>query len=218
MEGNLIIPDNPIGMVIFAHGSGSGKASERNQLVSRKLNENNIATLLFDLLANEEQESDRRLSNIITQVPGATFNKFNISLLTERLSMATEWVMNYPKESNMKVAYFASSTGAVAALTCATKFDVGSIIIRSGRTDLLDDDLLSQIVSPCLLIVGSKEKTLININKKTIKKLIKAEKKELHIVPNASHLLDEEGSLETVSNISTEWLKNYFRPLINPLS
>lgn len=218
VEGNMVIPDNQVGIVIFAHGSGSGKESPRNQLVSEKLNENNIGTLLFDLLSKEEQECDRRLGNIITQVSGATLNKFNISLLTERLSMVTEWVMNYPKERNLKVAYFASSTGAAAALTCATKFHLRSVIIRSGRTDLIDSDLLPQIVSPCLFFVGSKDKRVININKKTIKKLINAEKKELNIVPNASHLFEEKGSMETVANISAEWLKNYFRPLIHSLS
>jgi len=218
VEGNMVIPDNQVGIVIFAHGSGSSKESPRNQLVSEKLNENSIGTLQFDLLSKEEQECDKRLGNIITQVPGATLNKFNISLLSERLSMVTEWVMNYHKERNFKVAYFASSTGAAAALACATKFHVRSVIIRSGRTDLIDSDLLPQIVSPCLLFVGSKDKRVININKQTIKKLINAEKKELNIVPNASHLFEEKGSMETVANISAEWLKNYFRPLIHSLS
>jgi putative phosphoribosyl transferase len=110
----------------------------------------------------------------------------------------------------LKVAYFASSTGAAAALTCATKFHVRSVIIRSGRTDLIDRDLLPQIVSPCLFFVGSKDKRLININKQTIKKLINVEKKELNIVPNASHLFEEKGSMETVANISVEWLKKLF--------
>jgi putative phosphoribosyl transferase len=218
VEGNLVIPENPIGMVIFAHGSGSSKASRRNQLVSRKLNEDNIATLLFDLLSEQEQECDKQLENIISQVPGATLNKFNIPLLTERLSLATEWALKYPKKRNLEVAYFGSSTGAAAALIAACKFHISSVIVRSGRTDLVDDDLLPQIVAPCLFIVGSEEKTLININKQTIKKLRSTMKKELSIVPNASHLFEEEGSLETVANISTQWLKNHFRSLIHPLS
>src|SRR4026208_268941 len=86
IEGNLVIPDNPIGIIIFAHGSGSSKSSKRNQLVSEKLNENNIATLLFDLLSEEEQVSDRQVDNIISHVPGTMLNKFNIPLLTQRLS------------------------------------------------------------------------------------------------------------------------------------
>jgi putative phosphoribosyl transferase len=210
VEGNLIIPDNPIGMVIFAHGSGSGKASERNKLISRKLNENNIATLLFDLLSEQEQEYDRQLENLKSHALGATFNKFNISLLTRRLSLATDWVLNYPKKRNLEVAYFGSSTGAAAAIIAACKYNVNSIIIRSGRTDLVRNELLLQIVAPCLFIVGGKDKAVININKQTIKKLRNAEKKELKIVPDASHLFQEAGSLETVANISIQWFKNHF--------
>jgi putative phosphoribosyl transferase len=211
VEGNLIIPDDPIGMVIFAHGSGSGKASERNQLISCKLNENKIATLLFDLLSEQEQECDRQLENLKSDVPGATFNKFNISLLTERLSLATDWILNYLNKRNLEVAYFGSSTGAAAALIAACKYHVNSIIVRSGRTDLVDNAMLLQIVAPCLFIVGSKEKRLIKINEHTIKKLKNPEKNELKIVPDASHLFQEEGSLETVANISIQWFKNHFK-------
>ena len=218
VEGNLVIPDNPIGFVIFAHGSGSSKKSTRNQLVSQKFNENSIGTLLFDLLTKEEQESDRRLEDIVSQVPGGTFNKFNILLLTNRLSIATRWVMDFLKDTNLKLAFFASSTGAAAALTCATKLPVISIVIRGGRSDLITKDQLSQIASPCLFIVGGKEKTLIKLNKKTIKQLRNSVEKELIIVPNASHLFEEEGAMETVANLSTQWLKKHFHPLVHTSS
>jgi putative phosphoribosyl transferase len=218
VEGNLVIPDNQIGFVIFAHGSGSSMKSARNRLVSQKFNENSIGTLLFDLLTKEEQESDRRLKNIISQVPGGTFNKFNILLLTSRLSIATRWVMDFLKDSNLKLAFFASSTGAAAALTCATEFPVISIVIRGGRSDLINNNKLSQIVSSCLFIVGGKEKTLIKINKKTIKQLRNSVEKELIIVPNASHLFEEEGAMETVANLSTQWLKKHFHPLVHTSS
>ena len=181
VEGCLVIPDNPIGFVIFVHGSGSSKKSARNQLVSHKFNENSIGTLLFDLLTKEEQESDKRLENIISEVPGGTFNKFNISLLTKRLSIATRWVIDFLKDSNLKLAFFASSTGAAAALTCATKFPVISIVIRGGRSDLITNDQLSQIVSSCLFFVGGKEKTLIKINKKTIKQLRNSRSEERRV-------------------------------------
>ncbi len=210
LEGNLVIPDNSIGFVIFAHGSGSSKKSTRNQLVSQKFNENSIGTLLFDLLTKEEQESDTRLENIVSQVPGGTFNKFNILLLTQRLSIVTRWVMDFLKDCNLELAFFASSTGAAAALTCATKFNIRSIVIRSGRSDLITNDQLSQIVTSCLFIVGGKEKTLIKINKKTIKDLRNAVKKQLITVPKASHMFEEEGAMERVANVSTEWLKNNF--------
>ena len=210
LKGDLIVPDNPIGIIVFVHGSGSGKGSHRNQLVSKKLNENNIATLLFDLLAEEEQESDRQLENIIYKIPGALLNKFNISLLRDRLSMVTDWIMNYESLSNLKIGYFASSTGGAAALIASAKKPVKSITIRSGRTDLVDNNMLGQIISPCLFIVGSKEKSLLDISKQTMKKLRNAEEKELSIIQNASHLFEEEGSMKEVVEVATRWIKRHF--------
>ena len=210
IEGDLVIPNNPMGIIVFVHGSGSGKGSNRNQTVSKKLNDNNIATLLFDLLAEEEQESDRQLENIIYKIPGAILNKFNISLLKDRLSMVTDWIMNYESLSNLKMGYFASSTGAAAALIASAKKPVKSITIRSGRTDLVDNNLLGQIISPCLFIVGSKEKSLLDISKQTMKKLMNAEEKELSIIQNASHLFEEEGSMKEVVEVATRWIKRHF--------
>ena len=210
IEGDLVIPNNPMGIIVFVHGSGSGKGSNRNQTVSKKLNDNNIATLLFDLLAEEEQESDRQLENIIYKIPGAILNKFNISLLKDRLSMVTDWIMNYESLSNLKIGYFASSTGGAAALIACAKKPVKSITIRSGRTDLVDNNLLGQIISPCLFIVGSKEKSLLDISKQTMKKLMNAEEKELSIIQNASHLFEEEGSMKEVVEVSTRWIKRHF--------
>jgi putative phosphoribosyl transferase len=218
VKGNLFIPDNPIGIVVFAHGSGSSKSSQRNQLVSRKLNENNIGSLLFDLLSEEEQESDRRQENIIIQIPGAILNKFNISLLTERLSMATEWIINHQQKMKLQLGYFASSTGGAAALIAASKYQVQSIVIRSGRTDLVDNHFLSEIVSPCLFIAGSNEKTLIKINKQTMKKLKNVKEKKLSIIQNASHLFDEEGSTEKLADIASQWLKEHFSPVYHSVS
>jgi pimeloyl-ACP methyl ester carboxylesterase len=210
IEGDLVIPNNPMGIIVFVHGSGSGKGSYRNQTVSKRLNDNNIATLLFDLLAEEEQESDRQLENIIYKIPGAILNKFNISLLRDRLSMVTDWIMNYESLSNLKIGYFASSTGGAAALIASAKKPVKSITIRSGRTDLVDNNLLGQIISPCLFIVGSKEKSLLDISKQTMKKLRNAEEKELSIIQNASHLFEEEGSMKEVVEVATRWIKRHF--------
>lgn len=210
IEGDLVIPNNPIGIIVFVHGSGSGKGSYRNQTVSKNLNENNIATLLFDLLTEEEQESDKQLENIIYKIPGAILNKFNISLLKDRLSMVTDWVINYESLSNLKIGYFGSSTGAAAALIASAKKPVKSITIRSGRTDLVDNNLLGQIISPCLFIVGSKEKSLLDISKQTMKKLRNAEEKELCIIQNASHLFEEEGSMKEVVEVATMWIKRHF--------
>ena len=210
LKGDLIIPDNPTGIIVFVHGSGSSKSSHRNQLVSNKLNENNIATLLFDLLSKEEQDSDMQLMNTNLRIPGGILNKFNITLLTERLSIATDWIMNHPIIGNLKIGYYASSTGGASALVVATKYQPRSIVIRSGRTDLVDNDLLDHIVSPCLFIVGSNEKSLLDISKRTIKKLRNVEEKELSIIENASHLFEEEGSMKQVAEVATRWIKRHF--------
>ena len=210
IEGNLVIPSNPVGIIVFVHGSGSGKGSYRNQTVSKNLNDNNIATVLFDLLTEEEQESDRQLENIIYKIPGAILNKFNISLLKDRLTMVTNWITNYESLTNLKMGYFASSTGAAAALIVSAKKPVKSITIRSGRTDLVDNNLLGQIISPCLFIAGSKEKSLLDISKQTMKRLSNAEEKELSIIQNSSHLLEEEGSMKEVIEVATRWIKRHF--------
>ncbi len=210
IEGNLVIPDNPIGVVVFAHGSGSSRSSKRNQMISERLNKSRIATLLVDLLSCEEQEFDAQLEKMTFKIPGAVLNKFNILLLTQRLSMVTDWIMNHESLSNLKIGYFASSTGGAAALIASAEKPVKSITIRSGRTDLVDNNPLGQIIYPCLFIVGSKEKSLLDISKQTIKKLRNAKEKELSIIQNASHLLEEEGSMRDVVQVATRWIKGHF--------
>ena len=210
IEGNLVIPDNPIGIVVFAHGSGSSKSSKRNQLVSEKLNKNNIATLLFDLLSDEEQEFDTQLENLISKIPGAVLNKLNVSLLTKRLSIATEWVMSNRYTEKLQISYFASSTGGAASLMVACRYNIRSIVIRSGRTDLVENQLLEQVVSPCLFIVGSREKSLIKISKETIKKMRNSKEKKLRIIEGASHLFEEEGTMQSVAEVATQWMTRHF--------
>lgn len=210
IEGNLVIPDNPIGIVIFSHGSGSSKNSKRNQLVSEKLNNNNIATLLLDLLSDEEQKFDSQVNKMSFKVPGARLNKFNITLLTKRLSMVTDWVRNNPRTKNLLVGYFASSTGATAGLISASRYNIVSIVIRSGRTDLVENTFLDKIESPCLFLVGSKEKDLLMISNKTMRKMRNSKEKKLHIVEGASHLFEEEGTIEEVSVIASQWMAHNF--------
>jgi putative phosphoribosyl transferase len=210
IEGNLVIPDNPMGIIVFAHGSGSSKSSKRNQLVSEKLNKNNIATLLFNLLSDEEQAIDKQLENIISKIPGAILNKFNVSLLAKRLSMATEWVMSNPSTEKLQVSYFASSTGGPAALMIASIYKIQSIVIRSGRTDLVENQFLDQILSPCLFIVGGREKSLLKISKETIKKMKNSKEKKLSIIEGASHLFEEEGTMQEAAEVATRWLTRHF--------
>jgi hypothetical protein len=210
IEGDLVIPENPIGIVVFAHGSGSGKNSKRNQLVSEKLNKSNIATLLFDLLTSEEQTFDTQLEKMSLKIPGAILNKFNISLLTNRLSMVTDWVRNNASVRKLPISFFASSTGAAAALISATRYNIVSIVIRSGRTDLIENKFLGNIESSCLFIVGSKEKYLIKINKDTIKKIRNSKEKKLCIIKGASHLFEEKGSMEELGEVAIQWLTHNF--------
>ena len=210
IEGDLVIPDNPIGIVVFAHGSGSSKSSKRNQLVSEKLNKSNIATLLFDLLTSEEQTFDTQLEKMSLKIPGAILNKFNISLLTNRLSMVTGWVRSNPSVRKLPISFFASSTGAAAALISASRYNIVSIVIRSGRTDLIENKFLENIESSCLFIVGSKEKSIIKINKDTIKKIRNSKEKKLCIIKGASHLFEEKGSMEELGEVAIQWLTHNF--------
>jgi putative phosphoribosyl transferase len=209
LNGILRIPENPLGIVIFVHGSGSSKKSTRNQAISEKLYENNIGTFLFDLLSEDEQESDTNLEKIITQIPGAVLNKFNISLLTRRLFTATEWIMKHQQKNRLELNYFASSTGAAAALVASANFHIRSIIIRSGRTDLVSNDVFPEIISPCLFIAGDGEKIIIKITKQTMKKLTNVTEKNLSTIKNSSHMLEESGSIEKVAHLAVTWVQNH---------
>jgi putative phosphoribosyl transferase len=210
IEGDLVIPENAIGIVVFAHGSGSTKNSKRNLLVSERLNKNNIATLLFDLLTDEEQNFDTQLEKMSLKIPGAIPNKFNVSLLTNRLSMVTNLIRSNPSTMKLPISYFASSTGGAAALMSAIRYNIVSIVIRSGRTDLIENKFLEHIESSCLFIVGGKEKSLVKISKETIKKMRNSKEKKLSIMEGASHLFEEGGSMLETAELATHWLKRNF--------
>jgi putative phosphoribosyl transferase len=211
VKGNLVIPEAPIGFVVFAHGSGSDKTSLRNQLISRILNDNNIGTLIFDLLCEEEQESDVRAMKLMCKIPGLTLNKFNIGLLAKRLIGASEWINNYSGLGKFKLGYFGSSTGAAAALLAATKYNVEAIVSRGGRTDLIDKRVLEQIVSPCLFIAGSDDKNVVRINRTTMSQLRNMTEKKMEVINGASHLFEEDGKIEQVANLAGAWFKTNFK-------
>ena len=166
--------------------------------------------MLFDLLSAEEQESDTKLEKMDFKVPGAILNKFNILLLSKRLAMVTEWVGNNPSTEKLPVGYFASSTGAAAALISASIYNIVSIVIRSGRTDLVANQFLDKIVSPCLFVVGGKEKLLVRVGNETVRKLKISREKKLIIIKGASHLFEEQGSMEEVSQIASQWMARNF--------
>ena len=183
LDGILGIPKNAKGIVIFAHGSGSSRFSPRNNFVARELRKAGLATLLFDLLTEEE--------DLIYE------NRFNIKLLAERLITVTKWVKANDEIKNLKIGYFGASTGAAAALQASTKIeDIKAIVSRGGRPDLVLN-YLPKVKAATLLIVGELDEYVIELNKIAYEKL-KAEK-ELIIIPGASHLFEEPEKLDRKS-------------------
>ena len=198
LEGNLNIPDNPRGVVLFVHGSGSSRFSPRNQFVARQLESAGLATLLIDLLTAREEEEDRYTGHL----------RFDIPLLSRRVVAATDWLLSQPATGNLKIGYFGASTGAAAALVAAAERPsaVGAIVSRGGRPDLAGS-ALAKVTAPTLLIVGSKDTQVIELNRMAFS-LLRTEKR-LEIIPGASHLFEEPGTLEKVAELATDWFTRY---------
>ena len=201
LEGNLNIPENPRGVVLFAHGSGSSRHSPRNQFVARVLHEAGFATLLIDLLTADEEEQDRLTGHL----------RFNIDLLSQRVVGATNWLTVNPATANLKIGYFGASTGAAAALVAAAEhhLTVGAVVSRGGRPDLAGS-ALTAVQAPTLLIVGSKDTQVIELNRMALS-LLKGEK-QIEIVPGATHLFEEPGALERVAHLASQWFTRYLAP------
>ena len=198
LEGNLGIPDDVRGIVLFAHGSGSGRHSPRNRHVAGALREAGLATLLIDLLTPEEEEVDLRTRHL----------RFDIGLLADRLVGATDWLAQNPDTRNLSVGYFGASTGAGAALVAAAKRPeaVGAVVSRGGRPDLAGE-ALPRVAAPTLLIVGGEDEPVIVMNRGAFAQ-IRAEKK-LEMVPGASHLFEEPGKPEKVARLAAGWFTRY---------
>lgn len=194
LEGELAMPAKGVGMVLFAHGSGSSRHSPRNQYVARIIREAGVGTLLFDLLTASEETEDE-----ITRA-----HRFNIQLLADRLVAATEWLVTQPNLRHLNVGYFGSSTGGGAALVAAACLGpkIGAVVSRGGRPDLAGA-ALPRVTSPTLLIVGGHDHVVLDLNNEALAKL-KCEK-ELQIIPGATHLFDEPGTLERVAAIAADW-------------
>jgi putative phosphoribosyl transferase len=195
LGGLLDVPTNANGLVLFAHGSGSGRLSPRNQFVARMLQEAGTATLLFDLL--DEAEAEDRA------------NVFDIPLLAERLVAAASWATQQETTQGLKLGYFGASTGAAAALLAAAEQDneVSAVVSRGGRPDLAGR-VLPLVLAPTLLIVGGNDEPVIQLNRQAYA-LLRCEK-ELVIVPGATHLFPERGALERVADLAAEWFCHYF--------
>ncbi len=201
LEGNLGIPDDARGIVLFAHGSGSGRHSPRNRYVARRLRQANLATLLIDLLTAEEETIDLQTRQ----------HRFDIKLLAGRLVGATDWLTQNPDTRNLRVGYFGASTGAGAALVAAVECPelVAAVVSRGGRPDLAGQ-ALPRVAAPTLLIVGENDLPVIGMNREALEQL--HTEKELEIVPGATHLFEETGTLEEVARLAAEWFVRYLNP------
>lgn len=194
LKGDLVLPENAIGIVVFSHGSGSSRFSPRNKMVGELMQQHGIGTLLFDLLTEDE---DRIYEN-----------RFNIDLLVGRLIDATEWLMQYKETKKLPVAYFGASTGAASALRAAAYFGktIKAVVSRGGRPDLALN-ALPLVTSPTLLIVGQLDVPVIKMNKKAFDELNCI--KEMKIIAGATHLFEEPGKLVEVADMAIEWYKEY---------
>ena len=198
LEGSLAWPAGAKGIILFAHGSGSSRHSPRNRYVAGVLQEGGFATLLFDLLTAAE---DRDYAT-----------RFDIPLLTSRLLAGTAWVDRQPTAAGLPLGYFGASTGAAAALAAAAEAGsrVRAVVSRGGRPDLAGAAALARVTAPTLLIVGGEDTVVIGLNRDAFARL--ACEKTLTIVPGATHLFEEPGTLEQVATHASRWFGRWLRP------
>lgn len=218
LEGNLTIPNNwniTKGIIVFAHGSSSGRHSPRNEYVAKALNKDGLATLLIDLLTKEEEETDTRTEKIRCKIPGLMLNKFNIKLLSDRLLRITDWLLTTKQFETHRIiiGYFGASTGASAGLIAAAQRVslIGAVVCRSGRPDLVSADLLTKVRAPTLFIVGGNDhKEVIDVNYNTMKQLLNVQKRKVVVVPGATHLFEDREALENLARLASGWFRCYF--------
>lgn len=202
LEGTLALPKDAHGLVLFAHGSGSSRHSPRNRYVAQILQAQRIGTLLFDLLTRKEESIDQYTGKL----------RFDIPFLARRLVGATRWIKSSPDTRDFKVGYFGASTGAGAALVAAAELPeiICTVVSRGGRPDLAGG-ALTAVRSPTLLIVGADDESVITMNREALAKLECPDKK-LVIIPGATHLFEEPGTLEEVARVAAEWFTRHFTP------
>ena len=196
LAGEVWLPDGASGIVLFAHGSGSSRLSPRNRYVAGELVGGGIGTLLFDLLTVAEERRDRLDASL----------RFDIGLLTRRLAAATRWLREQPWSQALSVGYFGASTGAAAALAASVECEVSAIVSRGGRPDLAGA-ALPRVTAPTLLVVGSQDPVVIDLNRRALAHL--ACEARLEIVAGATHLFDEPGTLEQVAALATAWFRRW---------
>ena len=198
LEGDLQIPEGATGIVLFVHGSGSSRHSPRNRLVAKVLQEGGIATLLIDLLTTEEERQDALTGEL----------RFDIDFLAGRVLEMTDWLLKQPATKGLKIGYFGASTGAAAALVAASAKPVliQAVVSRGGRPDLAKP-ILPKVQAATLLIVGGADYPVIEMNREAYEALL-CEKKMV-IVPQATHLFEEPGTLEEVARLARDWFRNH---------
>jgi len=198
LEGDLTTPERPRGLVLFAHGSGSSRHSSRNRFVAESLQAGGFATLLFDLLTEVEEYEERFTRHL----------RFDIDLLVGRLVAATDWAEHRPETKGLKLGYFGASTGAAAALgAAALRPEVAAVVSRGGRPDLAPESALLAVRAPTLLIVGGDDTAVIPLNRRAMARMTGPV--ELEIVPGATHLFEEPGTLEQVARLARDWFDRH---------
>jgi putative phosphoribosyl transferase len=204
LDGFISIPDDPKGLVVFVHGSGSNHHSPRNQYVAQTLQDSGLATLLFDLLTVSEETTDWRTRHL----------RFDIDLLARRTTGVLEWLDLQPFAYGLKRGLFGASTGAAAALIAAAELPekVEAVVSRGGRPDLAGE-ALEKVKTPTLLIVGGYDEVVIDLNQKALAQMQPGIDKKLMIVPGASHLFEEAGTLEQAAELAKEWFLAHLSPV-----
>lgn len=203
LYGDLALPPDFTGLVLFVHGSGSGRHSARNRLVADRLRQAGIATLLFDLLTAQEEQAD-----IHTRTHTAE-HRFDIALLTSRLQDATTWAMAQPELQGVPIGYFGASTGSASAIIDAARLGrrIAALVSRGGRPDLAGPVALATVTAPTLLIVGGADHGVVELNQQAFEHL--SCEKELTVIPGATHLFEERGALEQVAELAASWFSTH---------
>lgn len=203
LYGDLGLPADPRGLVLFAHGSGSGRHSARNRQVARRLEQAGLATLLFDLLTADEERVDVRTRE----------HRFDIGLLTRRMETAVAWTRTQDITQHLPLGLFGASTGSAAALIAAAQLGqhVSAVVSRGGRADLAGHAVLAAVSAPTLLIVGGADEAVLSLNEDALRHLRCV--KELVVVPGATHLFEEPGALEQVADLAASWFTRHLQRL-----
>ncbi|MDQ4143727.1 MAG: dienelactone hydrolase family protein [Actinomycetota bacterium] len=198
VDGDLAVPQSPAGVVVFAHGSGSGRHSPRNRMVAAHLQRRRLATLLIDLLTEDEERVDMQTRHL----------RFDVELLARRLVAAAEWIRSGQGVEGLPIGYFGASTGAAAALIAAadTPKGISAVVSRGGRPDLAGERL-PEVQAPTLLIVGGRDEVVLELNRQARARLTAPS--QLEIVPGATHLFEEPGALEAVAELAGDWLSKH---------